>query len=81
MPQLHLLRLHFPHHRGPISKLASMIPGLPTEMLQGGDEEGSRRMKRMLFMTDSMTAAELDSDGMIFLEKEVGRTYVRWRRC
>ncbi|KAG8703431.1 Signal recognition particle [Ceratobasidium sp. 394] len=54
---------------GPISKLAAMIPGLPAEMLQGGDEEGSRRMKRMLFMTDSMTAAELDSDGMIFLEK------------
>ncbi|KAG8750749.1 Signal recognition particle [Ceratobasidium sp. 428] len=54
---------------GPISKLASMIPGLPAELLQGGDEEGSRRMKRMLFITDSMTAAELDSDGMIFLDK------------
>ncbi|CAE6414474.1 unnamed protein product [Rhizoctonia solani] len=54
---------------GPISKLASMIPGLPAELLQGGDEEGSRRMKRMLFITDSMTAEELDSDGMIFLER------------
>ncbi|KAF8758981.1 Signal recognition particle 54 kDa protein [Rhizoctonia solani] len=37
---------------GPISKLASMIPGLPAELLQ-----------------DSMTAEELDSDGMIFLER------------
>lgn len=46
-----------------------MIPGLPADMLEGGDEEGTRRMKRMLFITDSMTAAELDSDGMIFLEK------------
>ncbi|KEP55303.1 signal recognition particle protein SRP54 [Rhizoctonia solani 123E] len=54
---------------GPISKLASMIPGLPAELLQGGDEEGTRRMKRMIFITDSMTAEELDSDGMIFLER------------
>ncbi|CAE6452770.1 unnamed protein product [Rhizoctonia solani] len=54
---------------GPISKLASMIPGLPAELLQGGDEEGTRRMKRMIFITDSMTAEELDSDGMLFLER------------
>ncbi|CAE6487265.1 unnamed protein product [Rhizoctonia solani] len=54
---------------GPISKLASMIPGLPAELLQGGDEEGTRRMKRMIFITDSMTAEELDSDGMVFLER------------
>lgn len=46
-----------------------MIPGLPADLLQGGDEEGTRRMKRMLFITDSMTAEELDSDGMLFLEK------------
>jgi signal recognition particle subunit SRP54 len=74
VPQLHSLCLHLSYHRGPISKLASMIPGLPAEMLQGGDEEGSRRMKRMLFMTDSMTAAELDSDGMIFLDKSADGT-------
>lgn len=51
-----------------------MIPGLPTELLQGGDEEGSRRMKRMLFITDSMTAEELDSDGLIFLERATDGT-------
>lgn len=45
-----------------------MIPGLPQELLQGSDEEGSLRMKRMIFMTDSMTAAELDSDGSLFME-------------
>jgi len=53
---------------GPISKIASMIPGLPQEMLAGGDDEGALRMKRMIFITDSMTAAELDSDGALFME-------------
>jgi signal recognition particle subunit SRP54 len=57
-----------------------MIPGLPTEMLAGSDEEGSLRMKRMIFITDSMTAAELDSDGTLFMEhskdgKPVGLTW------
>lgn len=45
-----------------------MIPGLPQEMLAGSDEEGALRMKRMIFITDSMTAAELDSDGSLFME-------------
>ena len=54
--------------RGPISKIASMIPGLPQDLLQGSDEEGSIRMKRMIYITDSMTAAELDSDGTPFME-------------
>jgi len=51
---------------GPISKIASMIPGLPQEMLAGSDEEGSLRMKRMIYITDSMSAVELDSDGSCF---------------
>lgn len=44
-----------------------MIPGFPQEMLQGTDEDGGNRMKRMLYITDSMTATELDSDGAPFL--------------
>jgi signal recognition particle subunit SRP54 len=69
-----------PMKRGPISKIASMIPGLPAEMLAGSDEEGSMRMKRMIYITDSMTAAELDSDGSLFMEhgkdgKPVGLTW------
>jgi len=65
---------------GPISKIASMIPGLPQDMSAGGDEEGALRMKRMIFITDSMTAAELDSDGALFMEtgkdgKPVGLTW------
>ncbi|KJA27347.1 hypothetical protein HYPSUDRAFT_1098194 [Hypholoma sublateritium FD-334 SS-4] len=64
---------------GPISKIASMIPGLPQE-LTGSDEEGSRRMKRMIYITDSMTASELDSDGSPFMEmgkdgKPIGLTW------
>ncbi|KAF8320051.1 signal recognition particle protein [Clavulina sp. PMI_390] len=66
---------------GSISKIASMIPGVPPELFgAGGEEDVSRRMKRMMIITDSMTAAELDSDGMIFLDMEgkepVG---VNWR--
>lgn len=67
-------------HRGPLSKIASMIPGLPAEMLDGSDEEGTRRLKRMIYITDSMTAEELDSDGSLFMEmgkdgKPVGLTW------
>lgn len=50
-----------------MSKIASMIPGMPQEMLQGNDDDVGKRMKRMIFITDSMTAAELDSDGSPFL--------------
>ena len=66
---------------GPISKIASMIPGLPQEMLQGSDEEGSQRLKRMIYITDSMTAAELDSDGSLFMEmgKDGKPTALTWR--
>jgi len=66
---------------GPISKIASMIPGLPQDLLSGSDEEGSMRMKRMIFITDSMTAAELDSDGSPFLElgKDGKPADITWR--
>ncbi|KAI0054141.1 signal recognition particle protein [Auriscalpium vulgare] len=64
---------------GPISKIASMIPGLPQDMLQGSDEEGASRMKRMIYITDSMTSRELDSDGSLFMEfgKDGSGTSVR----
>lgn len=57
-----------------------MIPGLPQDLLQGSDEEGSMRLKRMIYITDSMTATELDSDGSLFMEmgkdsKPVGLTW------
>lgn len=52
---------------GPLSKLAGMIPGLGQMMSGGGnDEEAGRKMKKMIFITDSMTREELDSDGSLF---------------
>ncbi|KAI6045757.1 SRP54-type protein [Pisolithus marmoratus] len=65
---------------GPISKIASMIPGLPQELLAGSDEEGSLRMRRMIYITDSMSSKELESDGSLFWEtgrdgKPVGLTW------
>ena len=58
-----------------------MIPGLPQDLLQGSDEEGSLRMKRMIYITDSMTASELDSDGSPFIEtdKEGKAVGLTWR--
>lgn len=46
--------------------MASMIPGMGQMMGQGGDEEAAKKMKRMMFIFDSMTNEELDSDGSIF---------------
>ncbi|GAA5911600.1 hypothetical protein JCM6882_008049 [Rhodosporidiobolus microsporus] len=54
---------------GPLSNLTSMIPGV-SSLLGGpggaGEAEASKRMKRVQFIFDSMTAEELDSDGSIF---------------
>lgn len=65
---------------GPLSKITSMIPGLPQDLLQGSDEEGALRMKRMIYITDSMSSTELDSDGALFMEfgkdgKPIGLTW------
>ncbi|KAI9015017.1 SRP54-type protein [Gaertneriomyces semiglobifer] len=54
---------------GPMSKIMSMMPGIPEELLQMGDKEGSVRLKRFLCMMDSMNDAELDSDGKIFSQQ------------
>lgn len=51
-----------------MSKIASMIPGLPQDLFAGGEEDTGRRMKRMVYITDSMSTAELDSDGACFME-------------
>ena len=43
---------------GPLSKLAGNLPGMGTafqNMGAGSDEEGSKRMRRMMYMMDSMT--------------------------
>ncbi|TPX71079.1 hypothetical protein SpCBS45565_g01362 [Spizellomyces sp. 'palustris'] len=54
---------------GPLSKVMSMVPGIPQEMLQLSDKEGSVRLKRFMCMMDSMTDAELDSDSKVFSQQ------------
>ncbi|KAG4306195.1 hypothetical protein PORY_000183 [Pneumocystis oryctolagi] len=53
---------------GPINKLASMIPGT-AQMIEGIEEESSRKFKRLIYIMDSMTEKELDSDGKIFVNE------------
>ncbi|KAI7870552.1 SRP54-type protein [Spinellus fusiger] len=57
---------------GPLSKLMGAIPGMPAEMLAGSEEEGGKRIKRMMCIMDSMTDKELDGDSKQF-EKDHSR--------
>lgn len=49
---------------GPISKVMSMIPGMPAALSAGmsgqNEEEGGKRLRRFMYMMDSMTDQELD---------------------
>ncbi|MCJ1313178.1 Signal recognition particle [Agyrium rufum] len=61
---------------GPLSKMAGMIPGL-SGMMQGmDDQEGSQKMKRMIYICDSMTEKELDSDGKMFIAQPTRMTRI-----
>ena len=61
---------------GPLSKMAGMIPGLGQMMGGMDDEEGSMKMKRMIYVCDSMNDKELDSDGKVFVEQPARLTRV-----
>ena len=61
---------------GPLSKMAGMIPGLGQMMGGMDDEEGSLKMKRMIYICDSMTNKELDSDGKVFVDQPTRMTRV-----
>lgn len=61
---------------GPLSKMASMLPGLGQMMGGMDDEEGSMKMKRMIYICDSMTLKELDSDGKVFVDQPSRMTRV-----
>lgn len=56
---------------GSLSKIASMIPGMPAGMMEGSEEDTSAKLKRMVFITDAMRSDELDSDGLIFVSYQV----------
>jgi signal recognition particle subunit SRP54 len=46
---------------GPMNKVMGMIPGMPDYLIpQNGDDESTTRLKKFLYMMDSMTAKELD---------------------
>lgn len=54
---------------GPLTNIASMIPGMSNIMSQVGEEETSSKIKNMIYIMDSMTTKELDSDGRIFIDE------------
>jgi signal recognition particle subunit SRP54 len=46
---------------GPLSQVVGMIPGLSANLIpKGKEKEGTERVKRFLYMMDSMTTEELD---------------------
>ncbi|KAI8324707.1 signal recognition particle 54 [Martensiomyces pterosporus] len=52
---------------GPLSKIMGMMPGVSPEMMQGFDaDESTRRLRSYMCIFDSMTEAELNSDGHVF---------------
>jgi signal recognition particle GTPase len=50
----------------------SSIPGLSGAMEGVSDEDAGGKLKRMIFIMDSMDNAELDSDGLIFVSRGHG---------
>lgn len=54
-------------NRGSMSKIMSSIPGLSGAMEGMSDEDTGAKLKRMIYIMDSMRTDELDSDGLIFV--------------
>lgn len=54
---------------GPLSNIANMIPGMSNMMNQVSEEETTKKMKKIVYVLDSMTREELESDGRIFIEQ------------
>jgi len=61
---------------GPLSKVAGMIPGLGGMMSGMSDSDGSEKMKRMIYIFDSMTVKELESDGKILVNEPTRMTRI-----
>ncbi|KAI9268680.1 SRP54-type protein [Sporodiniella umbellata] len=47
-------------------QIMGAIPGMPQEMMAGAEQEGGKRIKRMMCIMDSMTDEELDGDDKVF---------------
>jgi len=63
---------------GPLSKMAGMIPGLGGMMQGMDDEDGALKMKRLIYICDSMTEKELDGDGRVFVQQPTRITRVAY---
>ena len=61
---------------GPLSKVAGMIPGLGGMMSGLSDSDGTEKLKRMIYIYDSMTAKELESDGKILINEPTRMTRI-----
>ncbi len=54
---------------GPLDKVMGMIPGMPEYLIpQNGDDESTMRLRKFMYMMDSMSDAELD--GKIDMHKK-----------
>jgi signal recognition particle subunit SRP54 len=49
----------------------SSIPGMSGMMEGVSEEDAGMKFKRMIFIMDSMSAEELDSDGLIFVSSRL----------
>ena len=54
---------------GPLTNIALMIPGFSSVISEIGEEETLKKLKNMVYIMDSMTQKELNSDGRCFAEE------------
>jgi len=65
---------------GPLNKVMGMMPGMPDYLVpKGGDDESTNRLKKFLYMMDSMTDKELDGK-VDFSDRESPQVQSRIRR-
>ena len=63
---------------GPLNKVMGMIPGVPEYLIpKGNDDESTNRLKKFMFMMDSMTDAELD--GKVDFKKDSMKPHIQSR--
>jgi signal recognition particle subunit SRP54 len=66
---------------GPMSKVMGMMPGMPDYLVpKNGDDDSTNRLKKFLYMMDSMTAAELDGKVDFLTDKNADHVKSRIRR-
>jgi signal recognition particle subunit SRP54 len=65
---------------GPLNKMMGMIPGMPDYLVpKDGDQDASNRLKKFLYMMDSMTDKELDGK-VDFSDRTTDHVKTRIRR-